>query len=323
MPNSDETPSFRTVRSKTLLKIAGAVICTALCARISYYAMTEGFSITRIEAPVSFPDDLSVQPPSQQTLETLTSIVRHRFRYLKKGSQAYAFISDDGQYVLKLFKLHHLKSATWLRSVPAFGFVRKYRDSLIERRKYRINLTLNSYKIAAERLPEECALVYAQVLPSSLYTLPATIQDSVGRTYTIDLAQHGFALQRRSELVIPCFERWIQEEDIEKGKSAIDSLVGLIALRSSKGIQDTDPDLHKNAGLLGGRAIFIDIGGFHECPSMRKTEEMKLDMKKVFSRFSEWLSRRSPELAEHLAHRLESPDQVRWTPAQTEGSQLH
>ena len=214
MPHSSETPSFRTIRSKTLLKIAGTVICTALCARIGYYAMTEGFSITRIEVPVSFSGDLSIPEPSMQTLESLNSIVRHKFRYLKKGSQAYAFVSEDGRYVLKLFKLHHLKSAGWLRSFPAFGFLRQYRDSLIDRRKYRINLTLNSYKLAAEHLRNECALVYAQILPSSLYTLPATIQDSVGRTYTIDLAQHGFALQRRSDLVIPCFERWIQENDI-------------------------------------------------------------------------------------------------------------
>jgi hypothetical protein len=316
MPHSDPPPSVRPMRSKTLLKVAGAVICAALCARITYYTMTDGFSLTRIEVPVSFSGNLSVPPPSQGTLKTLSSIAQQHFRYLKKGSQAYAFVSDDGRYVLKLFKLHHLQNANWLRSVPAFGVVRRYRDSLVERRSYRINLTLNSFKLAAEHLIDECALVYAQVLPSSLYTLPVTIQDSVGRTYTIDLARHGFALQRRSELVLPCFERWIHNDDIERGKSAIDSLVGLIALRSSKGIQDTDPDLHKNAGLLNGHAIFIDIGGFHECPALRLSDEMKRDMKKVFSRFSVWLARRSPELAEHLAQRLEAPERVHWTAPQ-------
>ena len=313
MTQHEERPSFQTIKSGMILKIAGAVVCVALCARIGYYAMTEGFSLSRIEAPVSFTGDLSIEPPSEATINILSSITHQQFRYLKKGSQAYAFISEDGQYVLKLFKLHHLQHADWLRSVPAFGFVRTYRDSLIERRDYRITLTLNSYRLAADRLPDECALIYAQILPSPVYTMPVTIHDAIGRTYTIDLARHGFALQRRSELVIPCFERWIRNCELEKGKAAIDSLVALIALRSSKGIQDTDPDLHKNAGLLDGKAMFIDIGSFCECPSMRQPREMKSHIRKVFSHFSEWLSKKSPELADHLASRLEAPDSVSWT----------
>ena len=312
MSFSHGRPPFQAVRSKTLLKIAGAVLCTTLIARVAYYASTEGFSITRIEAPLSFSGDLSVPTPSDQQLTTLTSIVRQRFRYLKKGSQAYAFVSDDGRYVLKLFKLHHMQNANWLKSIPSFGILKKYRDSLFERRGYRINLTLNSYKIAAEQLPEECALIYAQILPSSAYTLPVTIQDAIGRTYSIDLARHGYAIQRKSDLVLPCFEQWIEGDEIEKGKAAIDSLVALIAQRSLKGIQDTDPDLHKNAGLVGGRAIFIDIGSFHECPTVRLPSEMKQDMNKVFLHFSQWLTLRSPELANHLAQRLDVPEQVQW-----------
>ena len=303
-----------TMRSRTILKIAGIVVCTVLCTRIAYYAMTEGFSLNRIETPVSFPSTLSIPPPSEEVFQKLASITQQPFRYMKKGSQAYAFVSEDGQYVLKLFKLHHLQDANWLHFIPAFGVLRQYRDSLIERRNYRINLTLNSYKLAAERLPSECALVYAQILPSSSYSLPATIHDAVGRSYTIDLAHHGFALQRRGNLVIPCFEQWIRTHDLEKGKESIDSLVALIARRSSQGIQDTDPDLHKNAGLLNGKAIFIDIGSFYESAAISQTSEMKSHMKKVFSRFSSWLDRRSPELASHLAQRIENPESTRWTP---------
>ena len=312
MRQFDGMPPFRTV-----LKTAGAVICLALCVRIGYYAMTDGFSLARVEAPLSFPGDFSVPPPSGSTLKILSSLSQQHFRYFKKGSQAYAFLSEDGQYVLKLFKLHHLQQANWLRALPAFGFLKTYRDFLIERRDYRIDLTLNSYKLAAEQLPDECALIYAQILPSPAYSLPVTIHDAVGRTYTIDLAQHGFAVQRRCDLVIPCFERWIRDHDMEKGRAAIDSLVALIARRSSKGIQDIDPDLHKNAGLLNGHAIFIDIGSFRACPEMRQTHEMKSTVKKVFLHFSEWLADRSFELNEHLAQRLETPGSVCWSSPST------
>ena len=43
-------------------------------------------------------------------------------------------------------------------------------------------------------------------------------------------------------------------------------------------------------------------------------DKMKAHLKKVFSHFSSWLANRSPELADHLAQRLENPQSVRWTP---------
>lgn len=301
--------------TKRLLKLSLIALCAAFCLRGAYYTLSEGFSLRRIKAPVLFSDDLSMPPPSDSTLKTLTDISSQQFRYLKKGSQAYAFASEDGRYILKLFKLHHLQSADWLSSIPAFGIIRQYRDNLVHRRQYRIGLTLSSYKLAAEHLPDECALLYTQILPSSTYSLPITIRDAVGRTYTIDLAQHGFALQRRSQLVLPSFERWIKEGDLVQAKQAIDSLVALIARRSAKGIRDTDPDLHKNAGLLGKTAMFIDIGSFFATPSIAAPEEMKKDMKKVFSRFSEWLGKRSPELQNYLLAQLEDPLATEWAPA--------
>jgi hypothetical protein len=309
-------PLFCASKKGTFLKIACIFFLFTFLTRATYYALAEGFSLKRIEAPISFQGDLSVKAPSKQTLETLSSITLQHFRYLKKGSQAYAFISDDGHYILKLFKLHHMQPAEWLQAIPAPGVLQRYRDNLIHRRKYRIELTLTSYKLAAEKLLKECGLVYAQVLPSLEFSLPVTIVDAVGRRYSIDLSQHGFAIQKRAELVIPSFERWIKEGDIQQAKNAIDSLVALIAARSIKGVQDSDPDLHKNAGLIGTKAVLIDIGSFYANPSITAPAEMQRDMKKVFNNFSEWLSRRSPTLADYLTSRLETPEELRWSPSE-------
>jgi hypothetical protein len=301
---------------KRLSLIAGALLCTALVVRGIHYGATEGFCLRRIQANVAFAGDLSLPLPSQDSLKAMAGIAQQRFHYLKKGSQAYAFVSDDGQYVLKLFKLHHLRSADWLHNVPLPSFLCDYRDNLVLRRQYRIDLTLNSYKLAAKHLCTECALVYAQILPTTGYSLPVTIQDSLGRIYTIDLARHGFALQRKARLVIPAFEQWISEKDFEHAARAIDSLVALIAQRSSKGIQDSDPDLHKNAGLLGDSAILIDLGSFYANPAIKEPALRDEDLKKVFLHFSEWLAVRSPQLYDHLQERLSAPDKVHWMPSE-------
>jgi hypothetical protein len=207
-----------------------------------------------------------------------------------------------------------MQPAEWLQAIPAPGILQRYRDNLIHRRRYRIELTLTSYKLAIEDLVQECALIYAQVLPSQAFSLPVTIKDAIGRRYTIELSQHGFAIQKRAQLVIPSFDRWIKDGNLPQAKQAIDSLVALIAQRSSKGVQDSDPDLHKNAGLIGSSAVCIDIGSFYANPSISSPTEMKCDMKKIFHRFSEWLLKRSPELHHHLQSRLDSPEELYWSP---------
>jgi hypothetical protein len=305
--------SFKT---GTLLRLSLACLVLALVTRATYYSLSDGFSLKRIEAPISFQGDISVKPPSKEILETLCTITRQQFRYMKKGSQAYAFISDDDRYILKLFKLHHMQPAEWLQSIPTPGFFKLYRDNLIHRRRYRIELTLTSYKLAAEVLRQECGLLYAQILPSHTFVLPVVIKDAIGRQYSIDLAQHGFAIQRRAELVIPSFDTWIKDGNLSQAKHALDSLVGLIAQRSLKGVQDSDPDLHKNAGLIGNSAILIDIGSFYANPSISLMPEMKRDLKKVFQHFSGWLSKRSPELYNHLQLRLECPETIQWSPSE-------
>lgn len=303
-------------KMRTLLRLALVFLLFAFITRGAYYVLSEGFSLQRIEVPLTSCDDISVKPPSKVALEALSSIAQHHFRYLKKGSQAYAFISDDGRYILKLFKLHHMQPAEWLQSIPVPDFLKNYRDTLIQRRRYRITLTLTSYKLAAEQLLDECGLVYAQILPSDRFSLPVTIQDAIGRTYTLDLALHGFAIQKRAELVLPLFDAWIKSGNVAQAKQAIDSLVGLIVKRSSKGIQDSDPDLHKNAGFVGASAVLIDIGSFSSNPSITSIPEMRRDIKKVFHHFSDWLSIHSKELYDHLQTRLERPEELQWAPSE-------
>ncbi len=308
MASTSRHPTIPTFRTGIFLRIALLFFLCIFLTRTIYYALTEGFCLSRIETPITFSGDLSVQPPSKSTLETLTAITNQPFRYLKKGSQAYAFVSEDGRYVLKLFKFHHMQPAEWLQNIPLPEALGRYRDDLVRRRRYRIERTLTSYKLAATTLLQECGLLYAQILPSKEFSLPVTIVDSLGRTYTIDLSQHGFALQKRAALVLPSFERWIAQGDIAQAKCAIDSLVALIAARSVKGIQDSDPDLHKNAGLIGHSAVLIDIGSFYRNPDISSPPEMQQDMRKVFNRFSEWLSARSPALHVHLQSQLEAPE---------------
>jgi hypothetical protein len=313
MPSTTNSLCSRPLRTRTLIRVALLFLCVTCATRGIYYSLTKGFCLRRIQDPINFPLDLTLSPPSKDELHALEVISKQSFRYLVKGSQAYAFVSQDGHYILKLFKLHHLQSIQWLEKLPCPPFLAEYRKSLVNRRAYRTNLTLTSYKLAAEALKDECGLIYTQILPSDAYSLPVTIVDAIGRKYQIDLARSSFAMQKKASLVLPALEQWINSGDIASAKKALSSMVGLIKSRSLKNIQDTDPDLHKNAGLIGTTAIHIDIGSFHKNPSIHAEEAMKSDMKKTFNRLLVWLEPRSKELHTYLKGILETLDCPEWS----------
>ena len=145
-----------------------------------------------------------------------------------------------------------------------------------------------------------CGLLFLQIVPSSTYHQPVSLTDKIGRRYTIDLAQYGYALQKKADLIFPTLERWISKKNIDDAKMFLHSLVELIVARSLKGVQDQDPDLHKNAGIIDKSAVFIDVGSFHMNENAKNSEVYINDLRKITRRLSGWLKIQSPELNTYL-----------------------
>ena len=284
------TPSFR-----TLLYIFLGLIAL----RATYYSLSDGFSLERIEN--TFPrNEHELTRPSDDEILTLKNICSNPFVYLSKGSQAYAFQSQDGQYVLKLFKCYHLKPIPWLERLPLVSFLDSYRHTQLERRRKKAQDTLNSYKIAHDVIRDECGLLFLQIVPSPYFHQEVTFTDKIGRTCTINLANYGFMIQKKGELIFPKLEYWIRQKKLKDAKKFLRSLINLIVLRSQKGVQDQDPDLHKNAGCIGTHAVFLDVGGFHLNEDAKRPEVYVNDVRKITKKLSLWLKTHSPELADYL-----------------------
>ena len=290
--------SFPSRKQLTFLFLALIVL------RVGYYWQSDGFSLGRIEN--CFPKQYELTPPSAETLAQLNAICEKPFTYLGKGSQAYAFESSDGKYVLKLFKCYHLKPVPWLENLSLPGVLDDYKRFHIKRRKQRAKLALESYKITHTMIPDECGCLFLQIIPSPYFHLPATFTDKIGRTMTIDLAKHGFMVQKKADLLFPTITRLVQEKKIPEAKRLIRSIINLIIVRSQKGIQDQDPDLHKNCGCIGLEAQFIDVGSFHTNEKAKQPDVYVNDVKKISRRLRHFLEGVSPELVQTLDHELES-----------------
>jgi hypothetical protein len=280
----------------TIKQLLGLIILFVVL-RLLYYWVSDGFAIYKIENTFPTRTEWHLSPPNQLQMEKISAICAQDFHYLGKGSQVYAFKSTDGNYVLKLLKCYHLTPVNWLKAIPLPEHFAYVRDDAVDRRQKKIEDSLASYKVAAELLREECGLVYMQILPSDQFQVPLTLIDKLGRRLSINLAHFGFILQRKADLVFPKITNWLATGDTQSVRLALESIAALIVKRSKKGIQDQDPDLHKNAGLIGTSAIFIDLGSFHINQNVCEEATYMRDLYKISRRLYEWLKKEHPESA--------------------------
>jgi len=275
--------------------------------RVLYYWRSDGFSIDRISN--SFPTTYQLSSPTTEQLQALHSICKEPFYYLGKGSQAYAFESQDGQYVLKLFKCYHLKPIPWLEKLELPGFVGDYVQQHLKRRYNKTKLSLESYRIAHDVIPEECGLLFLQIVPSQNFQQKATFTDKIGRTFTIDLENYGFMIQRKVDLIFPTLRKFIQAGNLEQAKELMHSIVQLIVTRSQKGVLDQDPDIHKNCGCVATKAQFIDVGSFHMSERAKLPETYAFDARKITRKLKNFLEEEAPALLDSLEQDLQALEQ--------------
>jgi hypothetical protein len=219
------------------------------------------------------------------------------YTYFGCGGQAYVFFSEDGKYALKFFKQRHFREPTHLNYIP---FIKNYRDKKFAKRRKKIEVEYGSYKLGFEQLPEETALVYVHLNKTSHLNKSITYIDKVKMEHKIDLDKTDFILQKRAELVHDKIDRQIAAGNLEGARHTISSIVDLIVTRCKKGYLDKDPNIATNCGILGDKAIKIDVGRFAVDPCMKKSLFYKPELYYLVRPFRKWLNEKHPELVAHL-----------------------
>jgi hypothetical protein len=246
---------------------------------------TDDFAVELIKAPL-------LKAGSLQNKE-IQAILEQPFHYLGSGGQCYAFASEDSQYVLKVFKQHHLHLPSFVaKVVPDFineKFQRKQRELLV------------SCKIAANELCSETGVIYLHLddeegVPERIHLI-----DKIKISHHVPSSHLPFVLQKRA---VPFFQRLNELNGVE-AKSAIDALVRLVETRCEKGIGDVDPFLDRNFGFIGDEVVEFDIGPFSYDPMLKYPEHKRREMYFELCAFQRRLCKKHPELSLHLQDHLD------------------
>jgi hypothetical protein len=259
------------------------------------------FILSEIQYDRPYDPRFDTRPLTEAEHQEVDRALSQKYTYFGCGGQAYVFFSEDGNYALKFFKQRHFREPTHLNYIP---FIKKYRTLKYAKRRKKISVEYSSYKLGFEQLPEETALVYVHLNKTSHLNKNITFIDKFKMEHKIDLDKTDFILQRRAQLVHDKIDQQMAAGDLNGAKHTISSIVDLIVTRCKKGYSDKDPNIATNCGILGDRAIKIDVGRFALDPNMPKPLYYKPELFHLVRPFHKWLSQRYPDLAQYLDEKV-------------------
>jgi hypothetical protein len=302
---------------KIVLKIGVSLIIITAVERFCYYK-TAGFALHKIIS--TFPSDsrYDIASITEDDIEQVNGILNQKFYFLDKGRQAYAFISEDGQYVLKLLKCSYIRVPYLIKHLPAFGRLKQMRDAWIERRENIHHKTFISCKLSYEELKEETGLIFVHLNPVKQVEKPVQIIDRIGIAFTLDLNDTVFAIQKTAVLATDRLQNAIERKDSEQVEHLLDDLIAFTVNRSLKGIDDADKSgMPRNFGYIDGHIVQIDIGAFSKQQPPHPAEVIEQILQDKFSRLKNQLQEHFPDSLPFLEERIQTSCKSRINPEES------
>jgi hypothetical protein len=216
-----------------------------------WHALRDGFDVRRITTV--FPKGVPAPIPGE-----VLSKIDQSFSYLARGRQSFVFVSEDGQYVLKLPRSDLPKLPFWKRSL----FPERSWRASFEKKELRRKRALDSFELAYTQLKEETGLVYLH-LARTEGSHEVEIVDRIGRRHRVCLDKTLFFLQKRYPLAFPELKSRLEKGDEEGVKTFLNAFLDMVLLRAKKGIFNSDSEFLMNFGIDQNRIYQIDIGSFH------------------------------------------------------------
>ncbi len=172
---------------------------------------------------------------------SLRQIFKQPFHYLATGVQSFAFVSQDGKYVLKFFK-----------------------TPFTEKRQRKLIQTLTAYHLAYKEFPEDTGLLFIHLTPTHHLQKTVMVIDPAGKQHLIDLDKAPFVVQEKADLIFDRFKKLVMKQDSQGLKRSVTAVLNLVQRRLDRGFTDDDKAVTHNYGFVGDRPIHFDIGRLHK-----------------------------------------------------------
>ncbi|HSW86801.1 MAG TPA: hypothetical protein VLG49_04800 [Rhabdochlamydiaceae bacterium] len=257
--------------------------------RFCHY-QTKGFAISKIISNLPHRSDWEVSPLSQEEHSFLENILNQKFIFLGGGGSFYAFASEDQNYVIKFFKMHHLNPIPRLR--PYIG-------PILDRHKKRERV-FDSCKFAYNDLKEETGVIYIHLNKTKGLHKNIIIVDNLGIEHSIPLDSIEFVVQKKAVLAPEYIAGLMKSGRPDLAKDALKSVWHLMESIIKKGYDGRDMNVATNFGFINGKAVQIDIGPFKKANWVKARNFYKNRLYRSARKLDLWLQETYPELSKHF-----------------------
>lgn len=272
------------------LFLAATVFC--------YLELKDDFRIDNISPKHGEHLSWNLPEVSENSLDGLQSILNQHYTYLGKGHQSYAFLSADGQYVLKFIKFTYLKP-----SLLAF-FDSKYTQMGQLKRLQRV---LTGYSLASRLDPENTGVEYIHFKKTDNLKKTISVTDRYGFNHQINLDEAFFIIQKRVSVTSEILGTLLKNKNPEEAKKKIRQIFDLYVNEYKKGLFDTDHNVMSNTGFSEDKAIRLDVGRLKLDPKMKNPEYFKSDLEKISKiRLQKWIKKYFPHYFDELVNDIEN-----------------
>ncbi len=265
---------------------------------ISCIMRIKGFSYKKIHSLYGYDSRWDFGLPSLEQADLLDRVSTQTFSPLESGKECYAFVSEDGEIVVKFFKQKHMRTRYFLNHLPLSERIRMIRNEMLNRHHHRRLYLYQSYQLAHERLQDHSGVLYLHLTKTNYLKKSITLLSSQGKKLVLKLDDMEFLIQKNAHHVFD-----VLKKSPKKGKQTIDAILDYLTLRNERGIGNDNINCEGNLGVLDGKIIQIDIGELYptvsESPSREELTVVTLDLKN-------YLEKNHPELAPYLDLSIES-----------------
>ena len=239
--------------------------------------------------------DVSHRPELVNYVNILT---QQPFYWLSKGLQCCAFVSQDGQYVLKFFYQYKLREKSFFDEPMKYLFNKRFRYKMQSASREREDL-FSSSKLAFEEFPEEAGIIYVHLNTTSGKLRGIKVYDDQGEPYRVKPDGVSFILQRKAIYVAPTIVNLMETGKVEEAHLRLNQIVDLLLTMAKKGFADNDHALirNNNIGFVKERAIYIDTGHITKQKNLNVHERMQYEFDVRLKPLEDWLAIAFPELA--------------------------
>jgi len=281
--------------AKRFLRIVGVLLAIFATARLCHHA-TRGFCLSKVQSNLCHSRDTT----TDQEAAFVDSLFAQKFHFLGRGLQSFVFLSEDGQYVLKLFNNRYQRKIHLFSLLSHLPLVSTWSQERVHYYQTKLAKTFASYTLAFDAMQEKTGLLYLHLRQTSHLTTPLTVEDPLHICHTLDPNHTGFLIQKKATLVYPTLTTYLEQRDMPAAQQALTSLIELFVWKGRHGIDDNDPLIRTNYGFIDGRAIQIDVGPLSRREKRQNVEEQKAEIEHITTSLKNWLNENAPELTPFL-----------------------